>query len=954
LRSLYFDRSSGEAVRETSYYGALQNLLNAAGDGLRPKVRAIVNIRNRGAGIPDGGLFTQQQYERGLGEDAMGSGQLPERGAVEVKGVEEEVADVARDEQVGRYLEHYGQVFVTNYRAFLLVSRGLLGEVVELDSYTLAPTKEKFWELASRPQQTAAEQGERFMIFLRRAMLHGAPLERPEDVAWFLASYAREALASLESRTPEDPPALARVRSALEEALGLRFDDDAGEHFFRSTLVQTLFYGVFSAWVLWNKQTPLNGTERFDWRTAAYILKVPMIRALFEELARPSMVTALDLEGVLSRAGEVLNRVNRRSFFEKFEEEGAVTYFYEPFLEAFDPELKKQRGVWYTPHEVVSYMVERVNTVLQQELGLADGLADERVYVLDPCTGTGSYLVEILRRIKKTLVEKGEDALVAQDVKRAATQRVFGFEILPAPFVVAHLQLGLLLQNLGASLTAGGGERASVYLTNALTGWKGSVEKNRSPLPLPGLEEEREAAEEVKREKPVLVIIGNPPYNGYAGVGVAEERDLSDAYRTPSRAPTPRGQGLNDLYVRFYRVAERQIVEGTGQGVVCFISNYSWLDGLSFPGMRERYLEVFDRIWIDCLNGGKYKTGKVAPDGSQDPSIFSTEADPEGIQVGTAIALLVRKKEHEETGTVRFRHLWGQEKRAVLVQTAEQDGEGLYEKQAPPLGLGLPFVPIESQADYPSWPLLPELFPTSFSGVQTKQDDLVVDIDRARLVLRMEQYFDPEVSQEEVGYISPCSMQSTARFDAKYVRGYLQKRGFLPQYVRRYYYRPFDTRWIYWEPETRLLGEKSPQYFSQVFESNKFLFTTGRTRKSRVEPALSTGLLCDLNCMDSGARGIPLYLRPIERELSDGASPEAPVPNIAEGTAKYLRKITIRRKTFSTTASRSRTHWHTGGRTLTPCAWTGRASRSPTRRRRWPPRKHSAERWVRCWIPRGR
>ena len=198
LRSLYYDRSSGEAVRETSYYGALQNLLNAAGDELRPKVRAIINIRNRGAGIPDGGLFTQQQYERGLGENAMASGQLPERGAVEVKGVEEEVADVARDEQVGRYLERYGQVLVTNYRAFLLVSRGPSGELLELDSYTFAPTKEAFWELASHPRQTASEQGGRFMNFLQRAMLHGAPLERPEDVAWFLASYAREALAGLE------------------------------------------------------------------------------------------------------------------------------------------------------------------------------------------------------------------------------------------------------------------------------------------------------------------------------------------------------------------------------------------------------------------------------------------------------------------------------------------------------------------------------------------------------------------------------------------------------------------------------------------------------------------------------------------------------------------------------------------------------------------------------------
>ena len=132
----------------------------------------------------------------------MDSGQLPERGAVEVKGVEEEVADIARDEQVGRYLERYGQVLVTNYRAFLLVGREPSGELVELESYTLAPTKEAFWELASRPQQTAGEQGERFMGFLGRVMLYGAPLERPEDLARFLALYAREALRDLESRGP--------------------------------------------------------------------------------------------------------------------------------------------------------------------------------------------------------------------------------------------------------------------------------------------------------------------------------------------------------------------------------------------------------------------------------------------------------------------------------------------------------------------------------------------------------------------------------------------------------------------------------------------------------------------------------------------------------------------------------------------------------------------------------
>ena len=271
-------------------------------------------------------------------------------------------------------------------------------------------------------------------------------------------------------------------------------------------------------------------------------------------------------------------------------------------------------------------MVARVDMALKEDLGIADGLAADNVYVLDPCCGTGTYLAEVLRRIAANLKGKGFGALTGAQVKKAATQRVFGFEIMPAPFVVSHLQVGLTMQALDAPLSDDETERAGVYLTNALTGWEPSVQK---PLPFPELEEERDRADRVKQDTPVLVILGNPPYNGYAGMAVDEERELSAAYRTTRRVRRPEGQGLNDLYVRFFRMAERRIAEKTGRGVVCFISNYSWLDGLSFTGMRERYLEAFDAIRIDNLNGDKYKTGKTTPDGAPDPSIFSTPGDPD-------------------------------------------------------------------------------------------------------------------------------------------------------------------------------------------------------------------------------------------------------------------------------------------------------------------------------------
>ena len=283
--------------------------------------------------------------------------------------------------------------------------------------------------------------------------------------------------------------------------------------------------------------------------------------------------------------------------------------------------------------------------------------------------------------------------------------------------------MGLTMQALDAPLSEDGDERAGVFLTNALTGWEPRTQK---PLPFPELEEERDRAERVKQDTPVLVILGNPPYNGFAGMAVDEERELSEAYRTVREVRKPEGQGLNDLYVRFFRMAERRIAEKTGQGVVCFISNYSWLDGLSFTGMRERYFEAFDTIRIDCLNGDKYKTGKTTPDGRPDPSIFSTPGDPVGIQVGTAIVTLVRKSEHAPAESVGFRHLWGQAKLAELTEAAEAEPSALYEDVEPELPLGLPFAEVAVNHSWSGWPSLPDLFPTLISGGQD-EPRLVLD-----------------------------------------------------------------------------------------------------------------------------------------------------------------------------------------------------------------------------------
>ena len=873
-------RGSGGATGELSYHPALRNLLNAVGAALRPKVFCVGELADQGAGRPDFGLYAARQVQKGRPRE----GRVPECGVVEVKPAGDDAWLTAVGDQVSRYWGRYRLVLVTNTRDFVLVGEDEAGRPARLETLRLVDGEDEFWRRVEKPRAFAREVGAGLAEYLARALSHRAALAEPKDLAWLLASYARDGLARVEAAG--DAPSLAAVRGALEEALGVRFEGERGERFFHSTLVQTLFYGVFSAWVLWARQTP-PPAGRFDWRTAVWHLRAPVLRALFQQLSDPGRLQPLGLVEVLDWTAAALDRVDRAAFFARFAEGEAVPYFYEPFLQAFDPALRKQLGVWYTPREVVRYMVARVDKALKDDLGIPEGLAAENVYVLDPCCGTGAYLAEVLRRIAANLEGQGLGALAGARVKQAATTRVFGFEIMPAPFVVAHLQVGLTMQELDAPLADDDTERAGVFLTNALTGWEPHTTK---PLPFPELEEERDRAERVKRDTPILVVLGNPPYNAFAGVTIDEERELFEAYRKTRKVQLHESKGLVDLYVRFFRMAERRIAEKTGQGVVCFISNYSWLDGLSFAGMRERYLEVFDAIRIDCLNGDKYKTGKVAPDGTPDPSIFSTEGDPVGIQVGTAIATLVRKVDHAPTDAVEFRHLWGQTKPADLLANMEAKPVDLYENIVPILPLGLPFVRTAVSSDWFGWPSLPDLFPISFPGAKTNRDSFLVDIDIDRLRKRIADYFDEGQSHDEIDRRYPVIMKTARHFDARSIRDALLDRGGPNEegFVR-FTYRPFDNRWLYWEAETKLLNDKRAEYKSHVFDKNRWI--EARQREAKEE--FSRGTLVRHFSGDFGnglSSYFPLLLRNDGIGNDDAAAHR---PNLTATAQRYLHRLSL-------------------------------------------------------------
>ena len=279
-------RATGGGTGERSSYGPLANLLNAVGTSLKPKVFCVSELADQGAGHPDFGLYEAKQVQKGRPRQ----GQTPERGVVEVKTPAENMGASQVRGQVVRYLNRYSLVLTTNLREFALVGPDATGGETLLERYRLANTEEEFWHKLDKPRAFANEVGAGLGEYLCRALSHQAEITEPKDLAWLLASYARDGLARVEAAG--DTSSLDAVRSALEESLGVHFEGERGARFFHSTFVQTLFYGVFSAWVFWSRQTPHQG-KAFNWHAAAWHLRTPVMQALFQDLSHPGRLKPL-------------------------------------------------------------------------------------------------------------------------------------------------------------------------------------------------------------------------------------------------------------------------------------------------------------------------------------------------------------------------------------------------------------------------------------------------------------------------------------------------------------------------------------------------------------------------------------------------------------------------------------------------------------------------------------
>ncbi len=602
---------SDPSTTEETFYPAIRDLWKGLleGRGLPFQVRTGTAEARQGAdGVdrPDIAIYDRDEFVVALGEVKTPDVRLREL-----------AASVDRSDQIGRYLARTGVVLVCNVRCVGLLAckpgyRRNPATPVPVAERDLLATVDLWREPESARQRLRIPDAavEALADLLERAVTEFAPIGHPSSLARILARQARRAKDDL-------PEEFESVKGLLEDyrvALGLSFEDKEGADFFRSSLIQTAYYALFAGWTLWHRAS--DGTP-FEWERIDRYLKIPFLGKLFYEFRHPDRLAELGLAQHLERATATLNRVDRTVFFAGFTYTGlqtpedtdpqaaaAITYFYEPFLEAFDPELRKSLGVWYTPPEIVRYQVRKVESLLHT-LGCRQGYADERVVVLDPCCGTGAYLLEVVRRIAEVVLSRGDDSILATELLEAVSKRIIGFEILTAPFVIAQLQLHALLSDLGVAPS--GSTRPAVFLTNALTGWDGTEQVK---LNFPELQDEHDSARNVKKSARIIVVLGNPPYNRFAGIAMDEEADLVDRYKGIRRREKKdkhgkalrkdgrpvlvqdgesdlysrwgiRKQLLDDLYIRFFRLAEKRIGEVAEHGVVSFISNSSYLTGRS-------------------------------------------------------------------------------------------------------------------------------------------------------------------------------------------------------------------------------------------------------------------------------------------------------------------------------------------------------------------------------------
>lgn len=765
---------AGNATEHT-HRPALEALLEALGGA---EVDAINEPRQIKCGAPDFIIVR---------------GTVP-LGHVEAKDVGVDLAKVERSEQLTRYRESLGNLVLTDYLSFRWYLDGELRLTADL------PRPGANGRI--RWNEDAASQ---VAQLLQQFLQADIPLKStPHDLATRMAGLAKlirsliEETFKAEGEEGELHGQLDAFRKVLIESLTVEQ--------FADMYAQTLCYGLFAA----RCNAPVQGFTR---QVAASALPKtnPFLRKLFNTIAGP------DLDGRIAWAvdqlAELLARADMAAILADFgrrtRQEDPVVHFYETFLAAYDPKMREARGVYYTPEPVVNYIVRSVDALLKRDFGMPEGLAHakkiklkrpklqgkgeesyetHRLQILDPATGTGTFLYAVIAKIREHF--EGNAGAWPGYVAEHLLPRLFGFELLMAPYAVAHMKLGLELEQSGYDFASD--QRLGVFLTNSL---EEAHELTGLPLFTQWLAEESRAAANVKRDAPVMVVLGNPPYSGHSvNKGKWIEDLMADYKRSPELKKPAQAKWLSDDYVKFIRFAQWRI-EQTGHGILAFVTNHGYLDNPTFMDMRRSLLRTFDELYILDLHGNSKKKER-APDGGKDENVFD-------IQQGVAIGIFVRhenpKRGNEHLARVFRADLYGPRswKYGALDAADVSVTEWQEMKPAAPSFLFL-LQDANVLAEYETGWSLREVFSPNGDpapGIVTTHDDFAISWTAEEAAEKVEKLLATTTEAEARELFKLCS-QDQWRYDRA-------KReladGAWRQRIVPILYRPFDVRWTVYD-----------------------------------------------------------------------------------------------------------------------------------------------------------
>lgn len=755
LKSIQSDLRRGNATEHT-YRSALETLIESAGKG----INASNDPKHIECGAPD---FIVERRKVPLGY-------------VETKDIGVDLDKIEKSDQMKRYLKALHNLILTDYVEFRWYVNGERRPPIHL------ATRAGKDRLVLNPlgAQKLTELFEGF--FATETPTVNTPKELAErlaSVTHFIAEQIEAALASGE----------ASIRQPLEEQYTVFRDTllpalKTGE--FADLYAQTVTYGLFAAKISAPQGEPFSLEDAYK-----YLRRIPFLRTLFLnvneqldeiEIIRPYLQ---DIVSLLNRTSihEILADFGKRT-----RTEDPVVHFYETFLAKYDPKMRQSRGVYYTPEPVVQFIVRSVDEILKTRFNKPWGLADDSVKVLDPAAGTGTFLYYVIQRVHDEIVNvRGQGGQWAQKSKQLLS-RLFGFELLIPPYTMSHLKLGLLMDELGAPLE-GRDERVHVYLTNTLE--EGVQREGMLPGLGHGIAKESSEAAKVKQADDIMVVLGNPPYSNFGMMNRSVW--IMNLLKEYKRNLNEKKLNLDDDYIKFIRYGQERL-RTSGQGILAFITNNSFIDGITHRQMRASLLKDFSEVYILNLHGNLMKQEK-APDGTRDENVFD-------IQQGVSINIFIKFSNEHDVSAVHYFDLFGSRADKYTFLSTHNISNTKFSllqglDRNTNIGTINFFSPFRSEniEEYSEGWALDDIFSINQNGIKTDRDDLFIDFEALPLTERIKQLYSDKAFEKE--FREKYRVENSSSYDLLTKR---QKSTFSKENIIKVLYRPFDKRWLYYSP----------------------------------------------------------------------------------------------------------------------------------------------------------